>query len=342
MTAAAWKDLPPAILILSLLVATLVAMRYLPWLGFLGASFLLILAPSSSFMPIIQPMFEHRAYLASATVVVTVVLLADWTWGRLAASFASFGRLPAALRWGVPAVVVGALAAGEAYLTLLRNNDYCSDLAIWQDTVRKVPSNYWARNYLANALAARGQADQAIPLYRQVLEMEPRYPDAHYNLGNALASRGQIAEAAEQYRQALALRPHDPDFHTNLGNALASLGQIPEAIDHYQWALKADPQLAEAHNNLGVMLASQGRTAEAVEHYQEALSLNPNYAEAHYNLGNALASQGRLTEAVREYRLALKTNPNLDGARKNLNQVLARIQTGPTGTMPAPAGPAQP
>src|SRR5262249_32946181 len=48
------------------------------WLGFVGAAFFLILAPTSSFMPIRDLVMEHRMYLPLACVVVPVVVGVWW------------------------------------------------------------------------------------------------------------------------------------------------------------------------------------------------------------------------------------------------------------------------
>jgi tetratricopeptide (TPR) repeat protein len=373
----AWQIVPQAIVVIFLLIATLLSMRYLPWAGFLGACFFLILSPSSSFVPIApQTMAEHRMYLPLAAVIVTVVMLADWAWGRLPLSFAPAGHLPAAVRWAIPVAALGALVAGEIYLTVLRNNDYRSDLSIWQDTVRKVPSNWGPHYSLGGALLFQGRVTEAIEQYQQALRLKPDYVEAHFNLGLVLASQGQVAQAIEQYRQALKSKPDFIEARNNLGAALASQGQVAEAIEQFQQALKSNPDCAEAHFNLGILLASRGQFAEAIEQYQQALKSKPDDAEAHYNLGNALVSRGQFAEAIEQYQQALKSNPDfaeahnnlgsiltaqgrLDeatrhfeqalqlkpdyaDARKNLNKVLARPRAGHPSTTSAPDSPARP
>jgi Tfp pilus assembly protein PilF len=334
--------LPAALAVGALVTATC----WLLWRGrpmaMAGAWFFLILAPTSSFVPIADPIFEHRMYLALAAVVATVVMLADWAWGRLPPSLASVGRLPAAVRWAIPVAIIGALAAGETYLTVLRNNDYRSPLSIWQDTVRKAPANSRARYNLGNALASRGRGDQAIQQYQQALKLKPDYAKAHNNLGNALASRGQVDQAIEQYRQALKSKPDFAEVHNNLGNALAAQGQLAEAIEQFQQALKSKPDFAEVHNNLGNALAAQGQLTEAADQYQQALKSKPDFAEAHNNLGSILAAQGRLDEAIHHFERALQLKPDYASARENLNKVLARPRAGQPATRSAPDGPTRP
>ena len=66
----AGQIIPAAAVIAALLAATLWALRRAPALGFLGAWFFLILAPTSSFVPIITEVAaERRMYLPLAAVV---------------------------------------------------------------------------------------------------------------------------------------------------------------------------------------------------------------------------------------------------------------------------------
>ena len=67
----------PALVILALLALTVWALWRRPRLAFLGAWFFLVLAPTSSIIPIQDVAFEHRMYLPLAGVVVLVVIAGD-------------------------------------------------------------------------------------------------------------------------------------------------------------------------------------------------------------------------------------------------------------------------
>lgn len=66
---------PQGLLVLALLGAAAWALVRRPALGFLGGAFFAVLAPSSSFIPLVtQPIAEHRMYLPLAAAVVLAVL----------------------------------------------------------------------------------------------------------------------------------------------------------------------------------------------------------------------------------------------------------------------------
>ena len=69
-----------------------------------------------------------------------------------------------------------------------------------------IQPDYWeAHNNLANALAARGQFDEAIVHYREALEIQPDSLGLRCNFGRALIGGGRLDEGLGQYRTALGL-----------------------------------------------------------------------------------------------------------------------------------------
>jgi tetratricopeptide (TPR) repeat protein len=281
-----WSPVAPAAaVVLALSGGTVVALYRRMWLGFWGAWFFLILAPTSSIMPIADVAFEHRMYLSLAAVVVVVVIGGYELVERIGRALRMSGD---ARRW-LEAGVVVAVVVVLGYTTVRRNEDYRSELVMWSDTVAKRPDN------------AR----------------------AHVNLGIAIKGQGKLSEAIAQYNEALRVNPDYAEAHNNLGNALAIQGNLGKAIDHYNEALRIKPNYAEAQLNYGTALINQGKLADAIVHYNEALRLDPNHAGAHNNLGMALARQGRLDEASAHFASAVRLDPGFTWARNNLRRVEA-------------------
>jgi tetratricopeptide (TPR) repeat protein len=341
--------LPGAVVIGLLLAVTvwgLIGCR--PW-AFWGAWFFLILAPTSSFLPLNQLAHEHRMYLSLAAIAVLAVAGAYTCWNRLLPQpadqggqspfspgttlcrvglwGAKKGTVPgraAWLRWAAPLAVLAAVLTALGYGTVVRNRDFRSLLAIWQDGVNKRPHNPGSQNNLGAVLYELGRTEEAIEHLREALRLKPDYARAHYNLGNALARLGKTEEAIEHYRQALRWQPDFVDAHNKLGLALAKLSKTKEAIEQYELALQRRPDDAEARYNLANALVKAGRSEEAEEHYHAALWLRPDDAEAHKGLGAALEQLGRTAEAVEQYRQALRLKPD-DAA------VRARLELYPAG-----------
>jgi tetratricopeptide (TPR) repeat protein len=296
----------PYALVVGLLVAgTVAGLRRRSAIAFAGVWFFAILAPSSSVVPVItETMAEHRMYLPLAAVIALVVLGLNAWIGRSSL------------------IVFFAAAVGLGWLTIERNKDYQSELAIWSDTVAKCPDNARAQDNLGVVLSdIPGRLPEAISHYNTALRINPDYAKAHNNLGKALAPvPGRLPEAISQFNMALRIKPDFAEAYNNLGVALRQNGKILDAISDYKAALKIKPDYPEAHNNLGYAISNiPGRLPEAISEYQMALRLNPDLAEAHYNLGNAFSfTPGRLPDAISEYQLALRINPDYLEAYDNL------------------------
>jgi protein O-mannosyl-transferase len=310
----------PGILVVGMLVLTLWALVKRPAWGFLGAWFFVILAPTSSFVPIKDIAFEHRMYLSLAALIAGLVI-GGWMAIERLVGRGTISRL--ASRWigGALVVLVGVgLGAG----TFHRNKDYRSDLAIWEDTENKAPGNERAHNNLGVALTKCGRFEEAIVHYQKALELKRDNPETHNNFGVTLADCGQLDEAIAHYRKSLEIKPDYAQAHNNLGAALAKNGRVDEAMAEYQKALELKPEFTGAYNNVGLALDDLGRVDEAIACYRKALELDPGYADAHYNLGLALAKRGRLDEAIAEYQKALQIKPDYAEFHNNLGAALGR------------------
>jgi protein O-mannosyl-transferase len=304
-----------AVMVAALVAVTLWAMVRRPGLGFLGACFFIVLAPSSSVVPIAtETMAEHRMYLPLAAVTVLAVLVL-------------FRALPhAALPVGVT------LAAVLFVLTWERNRLFLSDKALWADTVAHNPTNERAHNNLGYLLANDpGRWDAAIAQYEEALRLKPDYVQAHSNLANLLVNLpGRLAEGIAHYRSALEIDPTFVDAQYNLACALEKIaGHADEAIAHYREAIRLKPDHVQAHFNLGCALDKvPGHRAEAIAEYETALRLQPDFAAAHFNLAGELEREsGRTDEAIAQYREALRLKPDYAEAHHSLG-VLYQLKPG--------------
>ena len=290
-----FRLLPCAVAVAGLAAATGWALARRPALGFLGASFFAILAPSSSIVPIAtETIAEHRMYLPLIPVVVLAVLAIHRVLRR--------ATLPLCLL----------LSAALALATWQRNAAYATGEVLWADTVAKLPENDRAQYNLGCILASMpGRLGEAIAHYEEALRLNPSNANAHTNLGTALASLGRTEEAISHYREALRLKPDLAEAHNDLGNALSALDRTGEATAEFEAALRLKPDYVEAHNDLGCALAkTPGRLDDAVAEFRAALRLRPDFYQANYNMANTLNSLGRTPEAIEQYEQALRIKPD--------------------------------
>jgi len=297
---------PPTIALLILLGASACAWKRNPVWGFVGAWFFLILAPSSSFIPLHEMFYEHRMYLSLAAVVSLAVM----------GSYSLMGRKCL--------ILFAAAAIGLGFLTRRRNQDYQSEVTLRADAVAKFPNDPATVCKLGLALQSAGRIQEAVGYWEQVLQLNPDYADAHNNLGIVLGQAGKINAAIDHFQQAVRINPDFALAHNNLAAALGRVGRVAEAIRHSERALQINPDYAEAYDNLGNALTQEGKVEEAIGQYEQALRLRPDYAEAHYNLGVALIRLGRVAEAISHWEEAVRIKPQYASAHYSLGIALER------------------
>jgi tetratricopeptide (TPR) repeat protein len=142
---------------------------------------------------------------------------------------------------------------------------------------------------------------------------------------HGLLQRGQAQVALPLAREAVELAPASAEARKNLALALADTGQYDEALKHCREALRLDPKMDTAHNVMGKILHGQGRLAGAVAEYREAIRLNPGYAKAHYNLGVTLYAMGRFGEALSAYQAAERLAPEQPSIKLNMGWAFLRL-----------------
>lgn len=167
-----------------------------------------------------------------------------------------------------------------------------------------------------------GRLAEAAELYRRVLALQPKHPDALHLLGLLEHARGAHADSLKLIERAIAINARIAAFHTARGMVLAALGRGEAALQALARALSLEPRNPEALNTLGNLRLSMGDAVAAEESYRQALDARPQYAEALSNLGSALRAQGRLADAEAALLEAIRLRPSYATALANLGLVL--------------------
>lgn len=109
--------------------------------------------------------------------------------------------------------------------------------------------------------------DEAIRIYQQVIEMQPRWSEPHINLGCIYYQRGEMQNAHAAFCAALEVEPDNVTGHFNLGCVLDEIGRLEEAIEHLRRVTELEPTHADAHFNLASTYEKQGSKQLALQHW---------------------------------------------------------------------------
>jgi Tfp pilus assembly protein PilF len=264
--------LVPGSIVLGLMLASVVALRYWPRIGFLGAAFFLILAPTSSLIPIADLAFEHRMYLPLAAVVTLGVL-------SVFALVQQILKTPEAKRV-LMVTGLGFLSVGLILRTIQRNGDYLEPERIWRGALAINPNNDRAHYNLAVELEHNGNMEGAAHELARTVHLNPWHKKAHNNLAIRLAARGDFTRAIEHYEHAIRIDPQYTLAHDNLGNLYVRRGEYDAAVAQYRKAVEIDPSYPAAHMHLGGVYYRQGNRKAAAQSLRVALQLDPNLTAA--------------------------------------------------------------
>jgi cytochrome c-type biogenesis protein CcmH/NrfG len=286
------RGIPGLVLLALFGAATLVAWTRLPrwgWFAFLGSWFFMLLAPSSSVVPIpTEVAAERRIYLALAAVLMLVVVGAEWLRRRVAAS------LPARrLAYGF-----GGIAAVLAVATAMRSHTYANPEQLWRGVVRDVPGNL------------RGYVNLGSALFR---EQPPKYAEAESVLSHAvardttclsgceqlayvMAAQGRSAEARGLLERAVAHDTGNAPAEQRLALLLMKADSFTVAVPHLEHIAVRYPDV----DHLVVLAVAYfvvQRQRSGIAMFQRAAQLYPENTEIR-KLGTALDTYGRSADAV--------------------------------------------
>ncbi len=289
--------IPRAVIVLCLLVLAVRLLWSHPRLGFLLFFPFLVLAPTSTVLPVYtQTIGEHRMYLPLAAAVVLLVPAGWWALLRVRRE-APFNVPKTAAAAATVLVVVLGIITGD------RNRDYRDPLLLWAENVRAFPANFRGWLLYGNALRDAGRlgaARDAQMTALQTMEADGKQYDGVYlHLGLTCLHLQRYAEAAACFRESAALTGDDPMHLFRLGKALigtreydAAAAVLTRAIDR-----KEDPDFFHAR---AVAHLAAGDPDKALADATRAVTLSgdPNRllfrARVHAAAGNDRAARADL------------------------------------------------
>lgn len=232
--------------------------RRWPLASFGWFAFLLLLAPTSSFVPIQDPLAERRLYLPMiGLLAIALEFLRRWNVSRKA------------LAGGMAGVLLVA-----AVLTYNRNQVWTGAIALWEDTVRKAPRNARAHIHLGYAYYTANRCADAVATYRKAYGLRGPSYDLMVDWALAHDCLNQPEEALLRLKEAVALT-NDAHGHSLIGMIYAKQSRWQEALDALATAEKINPAYAMTYVYRGGVRLAQNDAAAAAAEYRRALQLEP-------------------------------------------------------------------
>ncbi|MFO0884549.1 MAG: tetratricopeptide repeat protein [Pirellulales bacterium] len=279
----------PGLVVLALLALSLWALVRRPTIGVLALSFFLILAPTSSFMPINDIAAEHRMYLPLMIVVGLVVAVV----AHLLFVSSPDTSPTASARWAFIALVLMLTLR-----TVLRNHDYSSPMRLWRTVIAAAPHNGRAHTTLSLLLSAEAEhlekqgdpakaalrEEEALAELDEAMKVAPHYYQAFQRRADIYAKSQQYEKALALYDQAISIHPTYLRAWHHRAMTLVGLTRYDDAIASLQEVDRLQKQQRNNYLDVEKMIAQieQIRTKKAAEATSKVSSAtaSPPSAEA--------------------------------------------------------------
>ncbi len=109
--------------------------------------------------------------------------------------------------------------------------------------------------------------------------MNPNGADGYANLAMILTYAGRAEEAIPLFKKALRLNPFPPSYYLhNLGRAYRMMGRYEDAIPEFKKALHHSPNSLFALTELAATYILLGREEEARTIAEQLLTMNPKFS----------------------------------------------------------------
>lgn len=267
------RGIPGAILLSALGGATLFAWRRVErfgWFAFSGSMFFLLLAPSSSVVPVITEVgAERRVYLALAALLVPTVVGIEWIRRRAAGKL----RVSAVVACAVGIAIVLCIA------TFARSRTYADPELFWRRAAAAMPEIPGPLEQLGMVYflqkPTRNQAAESAFVKALALDSTCRVTCLPY--AELLIRERRFAEAVALLERA---RREFPGSHFRLvaQKLLAlgwmRLGRYDRAVPYLERIVQTDAKLSD-FIALGVSYLSVGRRDEAVATFRFMATFDP-------------------------------------------------------------------
>lgn len=153
-----------------------------------------------------------------------------------------------------------------------------------------------------NGYLEKGDAANAIGIYREAVALAPDDLDARLNLANGYLLAGDCSNVVDQCRRALDLDHNSAAAFYLMGCAYLRLNLPEPAVQALQQSKQIDSAITAVHFQLGLAQARLGHYDDAIVEFENIVRFEPEHPSAHYQLSQLYQRVGRAEDAAREMR----------------------------------------
>jgi tetratricopeptide (TPR) repeat protein len=177
---------------------------------------------------------------------------------------------------------------------------------------------------LSNDLKAQGYHEDAIRIYRALLQWRPHEHRARYLLGNLLARLGDLDAAKQEYALIPSTDRYFIEVQIRLAMILKMQHQPMEAYRVLFDCARLHPTNGKIFLTMGKLLHDMNKISPAIRAFERAIQLLPRDPQAYYLLGYMYALTEREEHAIATWRKAIDLAPDAHSLRYDLAYMYLR------------------
>jgi len=166
--------------------------------------------------------------------------------------------------------------------------------------------------------------NEAIPLYKRAVELDPNFAVAYAELSVSYRLSGQPELATEPARKAFELRERAGE-RERLLISLSYYTDVTKELDKQlevaELRTRTYPRDYEAANNLGVRYRNLGLIEKSIEEFRESIRRNPKFPSSYMNMARGFVLLNRLDEARSTCGQVLEMNRDFAACHDILFQI---------------------
>jgi tetratricopeptide (TPR) repeat protein len=216
--------------------------------------------------------------------------------------------------------------AADLYLLtqdLIEQNRPREALPLWQQAANREPKSLWAWIGLAVCYESLENYQEVRACYSTCIALAPNLSWLYFKRGQAYLNTRQYAEALADMDRYMADQPDVPEAHINRAIALQGLKRDAEAVADLTKAIELGTSQTRVYFIRALLRTRLGDRSGAFQDRQKGLELRPSDELSWVVRGLAQMNNGKPKAALADFDEALQLNPNSLDALQNKASVLA-------------------
>lgn len=190
-----------------------------------------------------------------------------------------------------------------------RSHQFDRALSVYQLGINLFPKDVDLMTGQAELFHAARLEEQAQPLYKKILAIQPDNTRAHLGLAAIDRALGFLDRSAEHYRTALAKLKDDAEVWRDYAEVLLEKREFASAETAILRSLEISPQILDSNLDLAFILRAQGRRVEGLATLDKMLAVTGRQNDLLRTRALWLLELGRAEEALGEAQAILKDSP---------------------------------